>query len=274
MQITSDDCAGRRLRVNIVVLAKQVPDPEAIIQVPADGLKLEIEQKFASNVFDEYALEEALRIKEQHGGKVRVITLGGGKAIEIIRTGIAMGADEGLLLEDEAFLEGDGYATALALSKAIEQEPFDIVLCGKQAIDDDRGEVGQMVAQFLGIPHVGGVTKLDITDGKAIAESPSESGKIISETVLPALFTAQKGLNEPRVAPITGVMKAMKVTIPHLTPEDLGLTRERLGAAGSKTQVARFTPPQKRRPVQMIQGESKEAAREAVRILMDVERVL
>jgi electron transfer flavoprotein beta subunit len=260
--------------MNIVVLAKQVPDPEAFIEVRTDGSKLEIEQKFASNIFDEYALEEAVRLKEKHGGKVRVITLGGGKATEIIRTGIAMGADEGVLLNDEAFFDGDGYATARALSKAIAKEPFDVILCGKQAIDDDRGEVGQMVAQFLDIPHIGGITKLDVMDGKAIAESPLDGGKTVSETSLPALFTAQKGLNEPRVAPITGVMKGMKVIIPHLTPEELGLSRDELGAAGSKAQVIRFMPPKKRRTVQMIPGESPEAAKEAVRILMDVERVL
>lgn len=260
--------------MNIVVLAKQVPDPEAFIEVRTDGSKIEIEQKFASNVFDEYAIEEAVRLKEKHGGKVRVITLGGGKATEIIRTGIAMGADEGLLLDDEAFFDGDGYTTAFALSKAVAKEPFDIILCGRQAIDDDRGEVGQMVAQFLGIPHVGSITKLDVMDGKALAESPSEGGKIVSETSLPALFTAQKGLNEPRVAPITGVMKAMKVAIPHLTPEDLGLSRDELGAAGSKAKVVKYLPPKKRRTVQMIPGESQEAAKEAVRIIMDVERVL
>lgn len=260
--------------MNIVVLAKQVPDPEALIDVATDGSKLEIEQKFASNVFDEYALEEAVRLKEKHGGKVRVVTLGGGKATEIIRTGIAMGADEGVVLNDEAFFDGDGYATALALSKAVAKEPFDVILCGKQAIDYDRGEVGQMVAQFLGIPHVGGITKLEVNDGKAVTESPSESGRIVMETPLPALFTTQKGLNEPRVAPITGVMKAMKVTIPHLAPEDLGLRRDELGAAGAKTKVVRFLPPKKRRAVQMIPGESQEAAKEAVRILMDVERVL
>lgn len=260
--------------MNIVVLAKQVPDPEALIEVGGDGSKLEIEQKFASNVFDEYALEEAVRLKEKHGGKVCVITLGGGKATEIVRTGIAVGADEGILLDDEAFFEGDGYSTALALSKAVSKQPFDVILCGKQSIDDDRGEVGQMVAQFLGIPHVGGITKLDIVEGEAITESPSEVGRMVRETPLPALFTVQKGLNEPRVAPITGVMKAMKASIPHLTPEDLGLSRDELGAAGSKTKVVRFMPPKKRRAVQMIPGESREAAIEAVRILVDVERVV
>ena len=138
--------------MNVVVLAKQVPDAEAAIEIKGDGAKLEIEQKFATSIFDEFALEEALRIRERLGGRVMVITLGAGKATEVLRTGIAMGADAALLLENAAFLDGDGYSTALALSKAVAKEPYDIVLCGRQAVDDDRGEVGPMVAQFLGLP--------------------------------------------------------------------------------------------------------------------------
>lgn len=260
--------------MNIVVLAKQVPDPEAIVSIGVGGTKLEIEQKFAVNLFDEFAIEEALRIKEKHTGKVRVITLGGGKATEVIRTGIAMGADEALLLEDADFLDGDGYATALALSKAVSKEPFDIILCGKQAIDDDRGEVGQMVAQFLDLPHVGGVVKLDIADGKATAECAIEGGKEVVEVELPAVFTAQKGLNEPRVPLITGLMKAMKVQIPKVKLADLGLSAEQVGLKGSKVKIEKYLPPKKRASVQFIPGGASQAAVEAVRILIDVERVI
>jgi electron transfer flavoprotein beta subunit len=260
--------------MNIVVLAKQVPDPEAVIEIRGDGARLEIEPKFATNLFDEFALEEALRIREKHGGKVKVITLGGGKATEVLRTGIAMGADEALLLDDPAFLDGDGYATALALSSAIKMEPFDVVLCGKQATDDDRGEVGPMVAQFLSLPHVGGITKLDIGDGKATAESPIEGGKVVTEVPLPAVFTAQKGLNEARVPLITGVMKAMKVQIPKATPEALGLSPKGLGAAGSKVRIEHYLHPKKRPGVRLIPGDAKEAAAEAVRILVDEIRVI
>lgn len=260
--------------MNIVVLAKQVPDPEAYIEIVSDGKALQIEQKFASNLFDEYAIEEALRIKEKHGGKVKVITLGGGKATEMARTAIAMGADEAILLENAAFLDGDGYATALALSKAVGLEPFDIIFCGKQAIDDDRAEVGQMVAQFLNLPHVGGITKLEIAEGTASAECPIEGGKEVIEVPLPAVFTATKGLNEPRVPLITGVMKAMKAQIPRLMPADLGLDPAELGAAGSKVRIERYLPSKKRPSVQMIKGDAKGAAAEAVRILVEVERML
>ena len=260
--------------MNIVVLAKQVPDAEAIIEIAPDGKSLKIEQKFTANVFDEFAMEEAIRLKEKHGGKVKAITLGSGKATEVLRTGIAMGADDVLLLEDEVLLNGDGYVTALALSRAAAREPFDVILCGRQAIDDDRGEVGAMVAQFLGLPHVGGIIKLDVADGKAIVECPVEGAREVLEVTLPAVFTAQKGLNEPRVPPIMGVMKAMKATIPRMTPDDLGISPGEAGAAGSKVKVEGYLPPKKRAAVQMIPGEPKEAAIEAVRILIDVERIL
>jgi|SRR3989339_324457 len=259
--------------MNIVVLVKQIPDPEALVAIGGDGVSLAIEPKFAMNVFDEFAIEEALRIKARHTGKVRVIALGSGKAIEVLRTGIAMGADEALLLEDEAFLDGDGYATAFVLSRAIAQEPFDIILCGRQAIDDDRGEVGQMVAQFLGLPHVGGIVKLDVTDGRAVAEVAVEGGQETVEVPLPALFTAQKGLNEPRVPLITGVMKAMKAQIARLTAADLGLAPAQAGRSGAKVKVVQYSLPKKKPAVQIISGEPREAAMEAVRILMDVEKV-
>ena len=260
--------------MNIVVLAKQVPDPEALVEPGGGGTRLDVEPKFVTNLFDEFALEEALRIREKHGGKIKVITLGSGKATEVLRTGIAMGADEALFLEDEAFQNGDGYSTALALSRAISKEPFDLILCGRQAIDDDRAEVGPMVSQFLGIPYAGSVVKLDVADGKAVAECLIEAGKEIVELPLPAVFTAQKGLNEPRVPLITGVMKAMKAAIPRVTPEDLGLSAAEIGAAGSKTKVEKYLSPKKKPKVLMIPGEPQQAALEAVRILIDVERVL
>jgi len=260
--------------MNIVVLAKQVPDPEALIEISGTGEKLDIEQKFTTSLFDEFALEEALRVRERLGGKIKVITLGTGRAVEVLRTAIAMGVDEVLLLEHEAFLNGDGYATALALSRAIVKEACDMVLCGKQAIDDDRGEVGPMVAQFLSMPHVGSIVKLDIADNKAIAESLGDEGRMVVEVPLPAVFTAHKGLNEPRVPLVTGVMKAMRAQIPRATPEDLGLKPKEIGLAGSKARIRRYVAPKKRSQVRLIDGDAQAAAIEAVRILMDVERVI
>jgi electron transfer flavoprotein beta subunit len=260
--------------MNILVLVKQVPDPEALVEIAASSKGLNIEPRFAVNLFDEFALEEALRIREKQGGKVKAISLGGPKAIEALRTAIAMGADEAVLIEDETLAASDGYNVALALSKAIEKETFDIVLAGRQAIDADRGEVPQMVAQFLGLPHVGVVVKLDISDGKALAESSLEGAKEVVEVALPAVFTAQKGLNEPRVPLITGVMKAMKVQIPKVAVEDLGLAKDMVAPENSKTKIVGYLPPKKRPAVQLIPGEAREAAAEAARILIDVERVI
>ncbi len=260
--------------MNILVLIKQVPDPEALVEIGSDGKNLNIEPKFATNLFDEYAIEEALKIREAQGGTVKVISLGGPKAIEALRTAIAMGADEAMLIEDEGLAGSDGYNTALVLSRALEKETFDMVLCGRQAIDADRGEVPQMVAQFLGLPHVGVVVKLDVADGKAVAESAFEGATEVIEVALPAIFTAQKGLNEPRVPLITGVMKAMKVQIPKVTAADLGLAGDLAGPDGSRTRILKYLPPKKRPEVQFIEGEPAEAAAEAVRILVEVERVI
>jgi electron transfer flavoprotein beta subunit len=185
-----------------------------------------------------------------------------------------MGADEVLLLEDPAFQEGDGYSTALALSKAVAMEPADLILCGRQAIDDDRGEVGPMVAQFLNLPHVGGIVKLDVTEGIAVAERAIEGGREVVEVSLPAVMTAQKGLNEPRVPLITGVMKAMRAQIPRVTPADLGLEASELGVSGSKLKIEGYFTPQKRAAVKFIEGEPRQQAEEAVRILADVERII
>jgi electron transfer flavoprotein beta subunit len=260
--------------MNIVVLAKQVPDPEAYVEIVSEGKAIEVEQKFSSNLFDEIALEEALRIREKHGGKVKVITLGSEKAVEVLRTGISMGADEALLLGDEAFQNGDGSSTALALSRAAALEAFDIILCGRQAIDDDRAEVGPMVAQFLGLPHVGSIVKLGIEDGKAVAESAIEGGREIVEVKLPVVFTVERGLNEPRTPPITGVMKAMRAVIARTTPDELGLSVDRIGYAGSAAKIVKYASPGKRPAVRLIPGEPAEAAAEAARILIDTEKVI
>ncbi len=260
--------------MTIVVLAKQVPDPEAFVEVRADGTELEIEQKFATSLFDEFAIEEALRIKEKHGGKVTIITLGGPKAAEVLRTALAMGADDVLFLEDPAFLEGDGYATALTLSKAVARQGADLVLCGRQAADDDRGEVGPMVAEFLGIPHVGAVVKLDIGDGVVAVERAVEGGREVVEVTLPAVITAEKGLNEPRVAQVMGVMKAMRAQLPRVSPEELGLAPSDIGKAGSKLTIERYFTRPKRAAVTLIEGTPQEQAAEAIRILAEVERVI
>jgi electron transfer flavoprotein beta subunit len=131
-----------------------------------------------------------------------------------------------------------------------------------------------MVAQFLGLPHVGGVVKLDCDSESARAESEIEGGREVVECALPAVFTVERGLNEPRTAPITGVMKAMRTTTPKVTPDDLGLARGEIGGSGAKVKIERYLAPRRRQEVRLIPGEPADAALEAARILVDVERVI
>ena len=193
--------------MNIIVFIKQVADTEARIIIKSDKTSLEIENKYAMNFFDEFAVEEALRIREKAGeGQVTVVTFGSNKAIEALRTAIAMGADRAFLI-DNGGIEDDSLVKAKILSAFASKEGFDLILSGRQAIDDESSVIGPMAAELL--------------NNKALTENDTEGGKDTSEVLLPALFTAQKGLNEPRVPLITGVMKAMKAAIPVIDPETL-----------------------------------------------------
>jgi electron transfer flavoprotein beta subunit len=263
--------------VHIAVLVKQVPDSEAAVQVKADGSGVEIEDRYTLNFFDSLAVEEALRIKEQGGDSlVTLITLGEQKAVEALRTGLAMGADHAVLLEDPAFAGGDEYATATALAAALKGMSVDLVLCGKEAFDDSSGVVGPLVAEFLGIPHVTSVVKLDLSADKqsALIEREIESGKEMLKVPLPVLLSAQKGLNEARVPPVMGVMKAMRAEIKKLNLAALGLPAAVVGKAGSKEEILRYHRRPQRPTVTMLQGEALDIVRRLVRLLKEGAKVI
>jgi electron transfer flavoprotein beta subunit len=262
--------------VNIVVLVKQVPDSEALVQVKADGSGVEVEDRYALNFFDSLAVEEALRIKEQVGsGTVTVITLGTQKSLEALRTGIAMGADEATFLEDPAFVGGDEYATAKALAAAVKGMQWDLILCGK-AFDDSSGIVGPLVAEFLGIPHITTVVKVDFfpEERAVVVEREIEGGKEVVKAPLPVLLSAQKGLNEPRVPPVTGVMKAMRTEIKRLDVAAIGLSQDEVGKLGSQEEILRYHRPPGRPPVTMIQGEAAEMVKKVVTFLKEEAKVI
>jgi electron transfer flavoprotein beta subunit len=263
--------------VNIVVLVKQVPDSEAMIQVKADGSGVEVEDRYTLNFFDSLAVEEALRIKEQVGeGAVTVVTLGTQKSLESLRTGIAMGADEAVLLEDPAFVGGDEYATAKALAAAVRGMEWDVILCGKEAFDDSSGIVGPLVAEFLGVPHITTVVKVDLSpkERTVIVEREIEGGKEVIQAPLPVLLTAQKGLNEPRVPPVTGVMRAMRTEIKKLDGAAIGLSQDEVGKGGSQEEILRYQRPSQRPPVTMIQGEAVDAVKQVVTLLKEKAKVI
>lgn len=263
--------------VNIIVFIKQVADTEARIIIKNDQKTLEIENKFNMNFFDEFAVEAAIKTKEKlKESQITVCTYGPKRAIEALRTAIAMGADRAFLIDNTGLEADDSLIVAKILSAFARQEGFDLILCGRQAIDDENANVGAMVAELLGIPHASAVVAFDVTDGKiARIENEVEGGKETVEVQLPALFTTQKGLNTPRVPLITGVMKAMKAVISTVDPVTLGLTKEDIDLNASGIEIISLEPPQQRPPVKIIDGETPdEKVRNLVKALKEEAKAL
>ncbi|GAB4343499.1 MAG: electron transfer flavoprotein subunit beta/FixA family protein [Candidatus Abyssubacteria bacterium] len=261
--------------MKIIVLMKQVPDTETKIQIKPGEKSISTDGvTFVINPYDEFAIEEALRIKEAKGGEVTLITVGWDKAAEALRTGLAMGADKAVHLNDPAFLNGDAHSIAVALAKAVQKMEYDLILCGKQAIDFDNHQVGVRVAELLGLPHVAVVTKLELQDGKAVAHREIEGGAEIVETPLPAVITAQKGLNEPRYASLKGIMQAKKKPLEAKKPADIGASAEEVGQAGAKTTILSMELPPERPAGRVVEGEPEDAAREVVKLLREEAKVI
>jgi electron transfer flavoprotein beta subunit len=260
--------------MNSIVCLKEVPDTETRIDVQGGNI-VEEGVQYVVNPYDEFALEEALAWQEKLGGKVTLLSLGPERARESILKGLAMGADEVYHLSDESFLGGDAYATAKALAAAIEKlGDYDAIFCGKQAVDADNASVGVMLAEMLDLPHVSVVSKIEILDGTARAERDIEGGKEAVVLPLPAVFTAQKGLNEPRYPSFRGIRQARKKPFNQWTPADLGLDAADVGAAGAKMQVVEILPPPERPPGRIVPGEPAEAAKEVVRLLREEAKVI
>jgi electron transfer flavoprotein beta subunit len=196
--------------MNILVLLKAVADSEATIKPAADGKSVALEGiSFILNPYDEYAVEEALKLREADGaGEVVAVSFGGDDVPKVLRTSLAMGVDRAIHVKGAQSF--DPLATAKVLAAAIKNVSYDLILCGKQAIDHDHHAVGVMVAELLGIPSVSVVTKLDRAEGKLICEREVEGGLEVVETSLPCLVGCQKGLNEPRYASLKGIMAAKK----------------------------------------------------------------
>jgi electron transfer flavoprotein beta subunit len=262
--------------MDIVVLVKQVPDTESLVQIAGDGVSIKKDDiKWVMNPYDELAVEEALRIKEAKGGTVTIVSVGAPKAQETIRTALAMGADKGLLINDPKAEGGDALATARILSAALKNLPFDLIIAGQRAVDEDNYQVGAAVAEFLGIPHIALVAKVELPDGRIRCQRAVEGGSVTVEAPLPALFTTQRGLNEPRYASLPGIMKAKKKPLEVKTIAELGVDPARVGAAGRKVVVKALRMPPERKAVRMIKGETPEAvAAELVRVLHEEAKLI
>ncbi|MBI2813555.1 MAG: electron transfer flavoprotein subunit beta/FixA family protein [Opitutae bacterium] len=225
--------------MKILVPLKRVPDPDTKIRVKPDGSGIETDGvKFAVNPFDSIALEEALRLREKTGAaEIVVVTIGGEECGEQLRTGLAMGADRAILVKSAAAL--DSLAVAKVLAAVCQKEQPSFVIMGKQAIDDDSNQAGQMLAALLGLGQATFVSKLELTDGHQRARCSRETDAGIEHVAisLPAVFTADLRLNEPRYVSLPGIMKARKKPLEELSPEALGVS------AASRTRVLKVERP-------------------------------
>lgn len=265
--------------MNIVVCIKQVPDTETKIKLKSDFSGIETEGiKYIINPYDEFAIEEALRIKDRFGqGVVTLITVGPSRATEALRTGLAMGADEAIHINDPFFEGCDQFITAKALAAAIKNINYDLILCGRQAIDDDSAQVYAYLAEFLDLPFVSFVIKLDISQDKKslVAHRVIEGGSFeVVESSLPAIIAATKGLNEPRYASLPGIMKAKKKEIKILKASDLGFANGDDGSRESKIKIKKYHYPPERKPGRIIDGEPEACVKELVRLLREEAKVI
>ncbi|HSH35051.1 electron transfer flavoprotein subunit beta/FixA family protein [Schnuerera sp.] len=254
--------------MNIIVCIKQVPDTNEVKIDPVKGTLIREGVPSIINPDDKNALEEALRIKDENENvKVTLLSMGPPQAEVALVEAIAMGADEGILLSDRAFAGSDTWATSTALAAGINYiGNYDIIFCGRQAIDGDTAQVGPQIAEHLGIPQITYVEELNIENGKIKARRALEDGYFIIESEMPALITAIKELNEPRYPSIKGIYEAYKGDkIKVLSAKDIKADVNNIGLDGSPTKVNKsFTPPGRGGESEILNGSPKEQARELI----------
>lgn len=259
--------------MHAVVCIKQVPDTQELQvdfgagAIKRDGVPLIV------NPFDEFAIEEAVRLKEKHGGNVTAVTLGPPSADEALRTALAMGCDGAVHLLDEAFDGGDTWATAVALAKAVEKVgEYDVLFFGKATFDGDTGQVAPRVAALLELPMLNFVAKIDEIDFDAQAvkvERLLEMGREVVRAPLPAAISVVKEINEPRYPSLLGIRKAKKVDVPTWDAAALGLDAESVGSAGSLCKMERLYQPPARASGEIVPGEPADAAKTVAEKLID-----
>ncbi len=260
--------------MKIAVLVKQVPDSETRIQLSGPVEKLD-DSKFTRvlNPYDAFAVEEAVRIKERAPGtEILAITVAPADRVRetLKKDCLAVGCDRAVVVSDPALADADEAGVAAVIAAVLRQNPCELVLCGKQAIDDDAAQVGVRVAEILGLPHVAVVTKLELADGALTAHREIEGGVEVVRAPLPALVTCQKGLNEPRLPSLPNIMKAGAKPVQVVTCADLGI------ALPARTyEVKRYSPPPARAACKVLPGDDPAAAAaELARLLREEAKVL
>ncbi len=261
--------------MNIVVCVKQVPDTAEVKINPETNTIIRQGLPNIVNPYDKHALEAAIQLKEKHGGKITVISMGPPQATEALKECIAMGADEAVLLSDRIFGGADALATSFTIAAGIRKiADFDLIICGKQAIDGDTAQVGPEVAEHLNIPQVTYAAKLDV-DGKTLKVSRElDEGYEIIETELPALVTVVKSINDPRLPTVRGTMKANRTEIPVWSAEDIEVNVEKIGFKGSPTQVRKIFAPPARTQGEMIQADDVQTAAAALAAKLKEAKIL
>ena len=261
--------------MNIVVCVKQVPDTAEVKINPETNTIIRQGLPNIVNPYDKHALEAAIQLKEKHGGKITVISMGPPQATEALKECIAMGADEAVLLSDRIFGGADALATSFTIAAGIRKiADFDLIICGKQAIDGDTAQVGPEVAEHLNIPQVTYAAKLDV-DGKTLKVSRElDEGYEIIETELPALVTVVKSINDPRLPTVRGPMKANRIEIPVWSAEDIEVNVEKIGFKGSPTQVRKIFAPPARTQGEMIQADDVQTAAAALAAKLKEAKIL
>ena len=257
--------------MNIIVCIKQVPDTTEVRIDPETNTLIRSGVECIINPFDMYAIEEGIRLKEKFGGKVSVVTMGPPQAEDALREAISLGADEAVLISDRAFAGSDTWATSYTLSKAVQKAgDYDLVICGKQAIDGDTAQVGPGISAHLDIPQVTYVKKIEEVDAEKRhmrVERMTEEGYEIIESPLPCLITVVKEINEPRLPSLKGKMRAKKAEIKKWGAKDLDVDPDLIGLNGSPTKVLKIFTPSPRGKGQILEGDAKEISEKLVELL-------
>lgn len=242
--------------MKIIVCIKQVPDAKDVRLDPETNTLAREGVESIMNPYDQHALEEAVKLKEQHGGEVIALTMGPPQAEEMLRLAISCGADKVVLVSDRAFAGADTWATAYTLENALKKiGEYDLILCGKQAIDGDTAQVGPGLATRLGIPFVTCVQKIrEAGDKELVMERMMDDGYDVVAVDFPVLVTVVKDINEPRVPSLKGKMKAKKAEIITLSAEDIGADPACIGLPGSPTKVVDVFPPPARSERSVLEG--------------------
>lgn len=249
--------------MKIVVCIRRVPDTAARIKISADGKSIDTSDvEFVMNPYEEYALEQAVQLKEKNGGEVTAVTLGPEKTTQVIMKILALGADKAIHLKAENFPD-DPSAIAKVLANELKTLEFDVLLFGKKGVDDDNQQVGQMTAELLGIPLTTQVVKLDISNGKATAQREVEGGALVVESTLPAAFTAEKDLTVPRYASLRELVAARKKPT----------TVKEISSPSSSMEVLSIQYPPPRAPGKIV-GKGVEAVPQLVKLLHEEAKVI